>query len=209
MAKITFWHDGICNVCISDGDSVISVSTKCGKTIQYHESKVSIIGIRATGVKAINLDSGDEITSLVVLNKNDRANILFVTDKGGARVYNSNSVTTNNRTTKPSELFKFYRTEPHYLVDSIKLAKEYKLFMLNSNGQQELIFDDKTNIIGKSIKNTIGISANDRIIAISNPKLLTIDESFKTYHCIKEATVVKAVKEEEDSEKYNNYIDLL
>ncbi len=202
--------DNIIGVSYTDGDSNIIVLTKKGKMIQYHESKVSLVGVRAAGVKAIVLDNDDEVSSLVCLNKGSKNNVMVLTDRGGFKTFNPSNIISGARLAKPLEVYKFYRSEPHYLIGSCSLVEPYRVAVLSSTqGSRDITFDAKTMPLGKSIRSTLLASKDEKLLGLSDVCLSIIDSNTKTYEYVEKKPEKVATPAEEVEERTITIFDYL
>ncbi len=76
--------DELVSVKMADGDSDIVIATKNGQSIRFHESDARNMGRATQGVRGIKLKKGDEVVSLVVVNKDEKedAELLSVSEQG-------------------------------------------------------------------------------------------------------------------------------
>ncbi len=73
--------DQLLDVKLTNGTCEIIMASNDGRAIRFNESKVRPMGRNATGVKGMNLNTGDEIIGLISLPDNTR-NVMVVTEKG-------------------------------------------------------------------------------------------------------------------------------
>ncbi|HHI97359.1 MAG TPA: DNA gyrase subunit A [Thermodesulfatator atlanticus] len=67
---------------LTDGQKDILLATKRGQAIRFPETEVRPMGRTAAGVKGIELSRGDEVVSLEILDAEDQADLLTVTEAG-------------------------------------------------------------------------------------------------------------------------------
>jgi len=72
--------DQLIDVQITDGNNDIVLATKYGLSIRFHEKDVREMGRDTTGVKGVELSSGDEVKGMVVIKRD--ATLLVVTARG-------------------------------------------------------------------------------------------------------------------------------
>ena len=207
--------DELVGVSYSDGDSNIILASGRGKAIMYHESEVSLIGIKASGIKAMNIDKNDYVASMYVLKKNEHASIALLTDKGGVRVFNDTSLDLSTRLLKPSDLFKFYRSEPHYLISLIKCDTNTNYLLKCTDKVKDFKFaSSKCSSLGRSIKSTLLEFEQKRLVTISDMSLDVIDSKTKVYEPkenveIETTKPVKHTKEKEEDSDNLTIFDIL
>ena len=133
---------------LSDNDKVIDVSssdetdlfvaTKNGYGLWYDISEVSVVGIRASGVKSIRLKD-DEVVSSCLFNP-ECEYITIITDKGTAKRMKLNNIEKTSRANRgillmkeiksnPSKIIKCYlmSSKEEIIVTSIAESKKVKL----------------------------------------------------------------------------------
>ena len=198
-------NDEVVSVSYSDGDSNILLASKHGKAIMYHESQVNPIGLKASGIKAMKLDKGDEITSMYIYHKNDHSNLTLLTNKGGFKIFNDTSIETTNRLVKPTPLYKFFRSEPHYLISLAKCEVDKSYYIKATDTIKEIKFESsKAMPLNKSIKSTLLDFEQQRFLFGSDLSLDIIDKKTKVYEpkevIVDPVKVIKKEKVEEETE---------
>lgn len=196
--------DALVSMAYADGDSKILVLTRKGKINAYHENKVSLVGVRAAGVKALKLAKDDEIAAMLVLNKGVKTNALIITDRGGLKVFNPYNLTYGNRLIKPLELYRYYRSETHHLVGAVLYPENNKINVLSTiSGSREITFETtKATALARIIRSTLLEDPTERFTVISDGSFAVIDEQTKTYEPTEEIIENKpTTKEEEDSQQ--------
>jgi len=74
--------DILVNACLSAGGNDILLCSKFGMSIRFSEEDVRTMGRVAAGVRGMDLDEGDEVVGMTVLDKTQKQDILSVTDSG-------------------------------------------------------------------------------------------------------------------------------
>lgn len=67
---------------ITDGKSDILIVTKNGKAIKFNESEVRPLGRATMGVRGIKIDKADEVISMDVIAKGDKADLFAIMENG-------------------------------------------------------------------------------------------------------------------------------
>jgi len=200
--------DFVVGVDVSDGDSICCLFSRNGRSVQYHESKISIIGIRAAGVKSMNVKDDDYVNGLIVLNKDEKYDVAVFTDKGAIKIYNPrSSIELSQRMSRTHEIYKFYRTEPQYLIGAVKLTDNCDIYTLSNIELKHRDIDDKPTTIGKSVRNSIFEVNGEKMVFVTDIKVKFIDSSFKTYESISEANEEIIVDLKEDNKTIFDYLD--
>ncbi len=204
-------EDELISASICDGDSTIIVASLHGYALQYHESTVSLIGIRTQGVKAMNLEDNDCIASCISINKNQKDSVLLVTEQGGYRIFNPTMLSVNARSANPSEIYKFYRSDPHLVKQMVLMYEQARFAILSSvRGAVEIEFDGmRATPLGKSIKVTL-TSGNETILSLSNYSIPQVNNETKVYKPVEKPQQNK-IKVEDDIDQITlfDYIEKL
>ena len=152
-------------------DTNVLVVTKKGYGLWYNINEVNPVGLKASGVKSINLKD-DEVVSSIIFNKNESDYITILTDKGTAKRMHFSEIDIGSRGNRglmfmkeiksnPSKIIKAYVTDTKntIVVISNNYSKEVKLTEIPimdrySNGSyiiKDRIIDSylKTNILSK------------------------------------------------------------
>lgn len=120
-------------------DTNVLIVTKKGYGLWYNINEVNPVGVKAAGVKAINLRE-DEVVSGILFNKEENEFITILTDKGTAKRMRFTEIDMGSRGNRglmfmkeiksnPSKVVKVYVTNPknNIIVISDKYTKEIKL----------------------------------------------------------------------------------
>lgn len=120
-------------------DTNVLIVTKKGYGLWYNINEVNPVGVKAAGVKAINLRE-DEVVSGILFNKKENEFITILTDKGTAKRMRFSEIDMGSRGNRglmfmkeiksnPSKIVKVYVTNPknNIVVISNNYTKEIKL----------------------------------------------------------------------------------
>lgn len=120
-------------------DTNVLIVTKKGYGLWYNINEVNPVGVKAAGVKAINLRE-DEVVSGILFNKKENEFITILTDKGTAKRMRFSEIDMGSRGNRglmfmkeiksnPSKIIKVYVTNPknNIVVISNNYTKEIKL----------------------------------------------------------------------------------
>lgn len=212
--------DEVIGVGYSDGNSEIVVLTDKGNALRYHEENVSPIGIRASGVKAINdVKKSGDLVGMVVLHDSSTKNAFLLTDKGGLKVINPKNINLTNRINKVTPLFKCFKSDQHSAI-SLALVSENKIAMALTSESiiVELDLSERPQPFEKNIKNNLELNDKVRLIEGSSMFIDLIDEntkvceekpfSFKNNDENEEETTTPLVNKSDNYEKIS-ILDLL
>lgn len=146
----------------SSKENEILVATKNGYGLWFKANEVTSIGLKASGVKAIKLDSNDEVVSGILFNESAEYITVF-TDKMTAKRVKLSDLERSSRTRKGLLLIREVKTNPHKILKVFIVSVKDKFGLVNLKEISQ-------------IKNS-EISINDRYSAgskISKLKLLDV-----------------------------------
>lgn len=172
--------DKLISVSQSNGDENIYVITKLGKAIAFNENDVRSMGRNAAGVRAINLDYGDEVVSME-LDIDGTREMLVVSENGFGKRTSLEEYRLQTRGGKGIATYdksKFSKTGT--LVGGMLVRDENEVMLINSNG---VIIRIRAEEISKSGRTTQGV------------KIMKVEEDS---HIV---SLAKVVDDEENAQK--------
>ena len=193
--------DRVINVDYSNLSEVF-VATKNGYGLWYNTDEVSIVGIRASGVKSINLKS-DEVVSSYLFNPSEEY-ITVITDKGTGKRLKLTEIDKTTRGNRGLLLMKEIKSNPSKIVSTyimngkneiiISTDRENKQLKLTeipimdraSNGSY--VVKDKANysykVVNLTSKDDYAIEESNVVIPSSKMSLKEVDESIASINDI-------------------------
>ena len=126
--------DKVVDVKLTNNDQGIILTTKNGYGALYSEQEVSIVGIKALGIKAINLKD-DELVSLDTFDPMVDHSLVLISDSGGIKRIKISDIKPCNRATKGTMLFKNLKTKTTYVK---------KALIVDNNQQIMITLNDQT-----------------------------------------------------------------
>ena len=172
--------DKLISVSQSNGDENIYVITKLGQAVAFNENDVRSMGRNAAGVRAINLDYGDEVVSME-LDIDGTREMLVVSENGFGKRTSLDEYRLQTRGGKGIATYdksKFSKTGT--LVGGMLVRDENEVMLINSNG---VIIRIRAEEISKSGRTTQGV------------KIMKVEEDS---HIV---SLAKVVDDEENAQK--------
>ncbi|SFM37086.1 DNA topoisomerase IV subunit A [Gracilibacillus orientalis] len=109
--------DELINVYETDGNQDIFVATNKGYGLWYHESEVSIIGQRASGVKAIQLKDDEFVVNAVLMDElRENRNLFVTTQRGACKRMKIDRFEKSSRAKKGLVMLRELKAKPHSIV---------------------------------------------------------------------------------------------
>ena len=104
-------NDELISVDISDGTKGIITVTKAGYGTLYSEDEISVLGVKAGGVKGINMRD-DEVAFMSVFDPSIASSLLLVLNPAHFKRIHISDIPACHRATKGTLLFKSLKTKP-------------------------------------------------------------------------------------------------
>lgn len=112
--------DSLLQIGLSDGNQGIVLTTKAGYATLYSEQEISILGVKAGGIKGINLKN-DELVSMNIFNPLKSDSYVLISDQPGLKRLRISDIPSCNRATKGNLVFKSPKTNIIHAFQSFVL----------------------------------------------------------------------------------------
>jgi DNA gyrase subunit A len=158
--------DQLFTAAVTDGSRELLIATKSGKSIRFDEQQVRPMGRGAGGVKAIELDDGDEVVGLATTEP-ERDYVLAVCERGYGKRTHLEEFRSQNRGGKGIILIDC--SERNGPVVGIALVKpEDELMLITDRGQTIRTRVDEIRETGRNAQGVKVMSVDDdeRVVAI-------------------------------------------
>jgi topoisomerase-4 subunit A len=130
--------DKVIGVKLTDNNQGIILTTKAGYGAMYSEQEISITGVKASGVKAINLRN-DELVSLNIFDPMTNCSLMIVSENAGIKRIKVGDIIPCNRATKGSLLYKNPKSKIIYTKKAIVVDNQQKI-VITLNDQSTFEF---------------------------------------------------------------------
>ena len=202
--KVGRYTKEISMIKLSTGDMVISVdytnnndifvATKKGYGLWYDVSEVSVVGIRASGVKSIKLKD-DEVVSSTLFNPEDEY-ITIITDKGTGKRLRLSEIEKTSRANKGILLMKEIKSNPSKILDCYIIPSKDEI-TVRSIAEEKIVKLTEIAIMDRHSNGSFVVK--DRIVdSFKNIKLVdgSLDKTYvKDTSQIKETPVITGSRE--------------
>ncbi|MFC0299650.1 DNA topoisomerase IV subunit A [Virgibacillus soli] len=132
--------DELINVHITNGhDDVFVVSDK-GYGVWYHESEVSPVGVRAGGVKSIDLKNGEKVISGQVFDDLTEPSLVAVTQRGACKRMNLSQFEKSSRARRGLIMLRELKNKPHELRGFFIVSQEETIAFRTNNDVVHQVF---------------------------------------------------------------------
>ncbi|HFV7718530.1 DNA topoisomerase IV subunit A [Staphylococcus aureus] len=128
-------NDDLISVMRFDKDQLITVITNKGMSLTYNTSELSDTGLRAAGVKSINLKAEDFVVMTEGVSENDT--ILMATQRGSLKRISFKILQVAKRAQRGITLLKELKKNPHRIVAAHVVTGEHSQYTLYSKSNEE------------------------------------------------------------------------
>ncbi|HDA0140540.1 TPA: DNA topoisomerase IV subunit A [Staphylococcus aureus] len=128
-------NDDLISVMRFERDQLITVITNKGMSLTYNTSELSDTGLRAAGVKSINLIAEDFVVMTEGVSENDT--ILMATQRGSLKRISFKILQVAKRAQRGITLLKELKKNPHRIVAAHVVTGEHSQYTLYSKSNEE------------------------------------------------------------------------
>lgn len=128
-------NDDLISVMRFEKDQLITIITNKGMSLTYNTSELSDTGLRAAGVKSINLKAEDFVVMTEGVSENDT--ILMATQRGSLKRISFNILQVAKRAQRGITLLKELKKNPHRIVAAHVVTGEHSQYTLYSKSNEE------------------------------------------------------------------------
>ena len=128
-------NDELVSVCYEDKNNVF-VATKNGYGLWYNTSEISVIGLKAAGVKSINLKN-DEVVCGLLFDDNEEF-ISILTDKGTGKRLKLTEFERGSRANRGLLLMKEIKSNPSKIVKVYITNTKKEINIITTNGVKKI-----------------------------------------------------------------------
>ncbi|MCU9614702.1 DNA topoisomerase IV subunit A [Caldibacillus lycopersici] len=108
--------DELIEVTITDGTKEIILSSYLGYGLRFHEEEVNPIGVRAAGVKGMNLKDGDYVSSGKVIEDAKHQSVVVATQRGAVKRMHIDEFERLTRAKRGVLMHRELKSNPHRII---------------------------------------------------------------------------------------------
>jgi topoisomerase IV subunit A len=132
--------DEVIHVYVTDGQQSLLLVTNQGYGLWFDEAEISTVGVRAAGVKGINLKEGDYVVSAHPIEKEEHMYLVIATQRGAMKKMPLSEFEKTSRAKRGVVMLRELKTNPHRIVASILTeGDDDVLFIRTETGVTETI----------------------------------------------------------------------
>lgn len=166
--------DALIQIGLSDGAQGIVLTTKAGYATLYSEQEISVLGVKAAGVKGINLKN-DELIAMNIFNPLKSDSYILISDQPGIKRLRISDIPSCNRATKGNLVFKSPKSNIIHSLHAFVLETQDTLQIYTD--QQNISITVKDYAYSQLVnKPSVMSSIKDDVITyVYNPLTLSTD----------------------------------
>jgi topoisomerase-4 subunit A len=126
--------DEVIDVHETDGTKEIFLTTYFGYALWFKEEEISPIGVRAAGVKGINLKDGDFVTGGKIKDQNETPSIVIVTQRGSVKKMKLSEFELTSRAKRGVVILRELKANPHFVIGFVFTNEEETVFIESEKG---------------------------------------------------------------------------
>ncbi|QSB47789.1 DNA topoisomerase IV subunit A [Parageobacillus toebii] len=132
--------DEVIHVYVTDGQQSLLLVTNQGYGLWFDEAEISTVGVRAAGVKGINLKEGDYVVSAHPIGKEEHMYLVIATQRGAMKKMPLSEFEKTSRAKRGVVMLRELKTNPHRIVASVLTeGDDDVLFIRTETGVTETI----------------------------------------------------------------------
>ena len=188
--------DVLKDIALTDGHQGIVLTTQAGYATLYSEDEISLLGVKAGGIKGINLRN-DVVVSMNVFNPLKPCSYVLISDQPGVKRLHISDIPSCNRATKGSLVFKSPKSNIICSITALVLDTQDS-FEIYTNKQKELLLVKDYGFTQLDTKPSVITSLkNQDIVHVFNPIALSTD-MYDVNEIVNEQAPIFEVKKDPD-----------
>ena len=131
--------DELIDVHETDGSKEIFLITHNGYALWFNEEEINAIGVRAAGVKGINLKEGDFVTGGKIKDADETPSIVIVTQRGSIKKMKLSEFEITSRANRGVVILRELKANPHHVVGFVFAYEKDTVYIETEKGLIETI----------------------------------------------------------------------
>ncbi|BDG47315.1 DNA topoisomerase IV subunit A [Parageobacillus sp. KH3-4] len=132
--------DEVIHVYATDGQQSLLLITNQGYGLWFDEAEISLVGVRAAGVKGINLKEGDHVVSAHSIVDEGERYLVIATQRGAVKKMPLSEFAKTSRAKRGVVMLRELKTNPHRIVASVLTDRnDDMLFIRTETGAIETL----------------------------------------------------------------------
>ncbi|WML39860.1 DNA topoisomerase IV subunit A [Neobacillus sp. OS1-2] len=131
--------DQVMDVHLTDGTKELFLITNLGYALWFHEEEISIVGIRAAGVKGINLKENDFVVGGKLITSDSRDSIVIATQRGAVKRMKVKEFEKATRAKRGVVILRELKSNPHRIMGFMIANDQDTIFIQTDKGVIETV----------------------------------------------------------------------
>ncbi|ETI66716.1 DNA topoisomerase IV subunit A [Neobacillus vireti] len=131
--------DQVIDVHLTDGTKEVFLITYFGYSLWFHEEEISIVGVRAAGVKGINLKDSDFVVGGKILTLDKNETIVIATQRGAVKRMKLKEFEKATRAKRGVVILRELKSNPHRIMGFVVANDEDVVFIQTDKGHLETL----------------------------------------------------------------------
>lgn len=120
--------DRVIDVHVTNGEKDLFLASHLGYGLWFSEEEISPIGIRAAGVKGMNLKDGDYVVGGKIIDNNQKHSIVIATQRGAVKKMKLSEFEKTSRAKRGVVMLRELKANPHRIIGVEAVQDEEELF---------------------------------------------------------------------------------
>ncbi|HHU20220.1 MAG TPA: DNA topoisomerase IV subunit A [Bacilli bacterium] len=174
-------NDQLVNVALSNGLQDLFVVSNRGFGLRYSEAEVTPVGLRAAGVKSINLKKDEYVVNgLVLEGEADETHFALVTQRGAVKRMRITEFEQSSRTNRGQVMLRELKGKPHRVAGFVEVGPEEKVNVLTESGTLQTMHPMELSISDRYSNGSFILDTDEVGEVISAWKEVVYQIPFKT-----------------------------
>ncbi|WP_042456761.1 DNA topoisomerase IV subunit A [Neobacillus dielmonensis] len=131
--------DQVINVHQTDGTKDLFLISHLGYSLWFNEEEISVVGVRAAGVKGMNLKDGDYVVAGHLISADSHESIVTVTQRGAIKRMKLSEFEKTTRAKRGVIILRELKANPHRIVGFVTANHDDELFIQTEKGYTETV----------------------------------------------------------------------
>ncbi|WP_079509068.1 DNA topoisomerase IV subunit A [Mesobacillus jeotgali] len=127
--------DRVVDVHVTNGEKDLFLATHFGYALWFGEEEVSPIGVRAAGVKGMNLKDGDYVVGGKIVDMNESPAIVIATQRGAVKKMKLSEFEKTSRAKRGVVMLRELKANPHRII-GVEAVRDDEEILFQSEKQQ-------------------------------------------------------------------------
>ncbi|MGI6734979.1 MAG: DNA topoisomerase IV subunit A [Bacilli bacterium] len=206
--------DTVVDVALTTGNSELLVIAESGAASFYNENEITVVSVKASGVKSINKKKADKVVAVINVDPEVRTRTCIITDEGHLRLLDHSYFEATARLGRIQHVMRVFKSDPHIIVGAFRYNRSIDELRVNVLTDANVILpllltDLAPTPVDKYAKRNINeLADGETLTGVFNEDIDTVSEDTKAHAPIVKAETVK-VEPVEDSYEQISIFDLL